>query len=145
MARIEWVEARLQIWARWRLAAGGGGSGRLGYARVAWGASNGGRSGYVTAAVPLMEAEAAQTDAAIQQLQPKVLAETLAVVYCNPGAVADHAATLRCAISTVYARVDEAHRKLCELLVQRQRAAADERARVEGLQRRAAVGDREAT
>jgi hypothetical protein len=135
MARVEWVEERLQVWARWRLARGKGGTGRLGYAAVKWGPSNSGRSGYITAAIPLLEAEASQTDAAIQAL-PAHLAKAVAVVYCEPGTAAHHAVALHCAVSTVYARIEEAHRLLRDALLQRQRSAAAERARVEGLQRR---------
>jgi len=43
MARIDWVETRLQNWARWRLARGG--DGQLGYAAVSLADADGGRSG----------------------------------------------------------------------------------------------------
>jgi hypothetical protein len=134
MARIEWIEQRLLNWARWRVAERGGGA--LGYAAVRLGDADGGRSGYITASIPISDVEAAATDDAVQGLSPRRLGLTLVVVYCGSGGMAEHAAQLACSVVTVYARVDQAH----QLLAQHFRAAdagrKAERVRVEALQRR---------
>ncbi len=135
MARIDWIEQRLQVWARWVLTRGGGGV--LGYAGVNLADSDAGRSGYASAAVPLLEAEAADTDAAVQQLTPTGLRLTVAEYYAGRGGIADKAARLCCAEATVYARLDQAHRQLAAHFVALSARRKEERARVEALQQQA--------
>lgn len=132
MARIDWIEERLQNWARWRVARGG--DGVLGYAQVNLMDSDAGRSGYVTAAVPIAEAEAAVTDAAVQRLAPRGLVLTVFEVYCGRDGVEDKARRLSCSVATVYRRVEQAHEQLREHFLAREAKARDERARVESAQ-----------
>lgn len=134
MARIEWVEARLLVWARWRVARGMGGMGVMGYAGVDLGAADSARSGYREAAVPLMDVEASETEACVQLLNPRGLMLTVFEHYCGQGGVVDKAKRLCCAVPTVYTRIDQAHQQLAVSIQERQRRAADERARVQGLQ-----------
>jgi hypothetical protein len=133
MQRIDWVEARLVNWARWKL---GGGSGGMGYARTNPAQSNAGRSGYITAPVPVLEAEAGETDQGVHALRPLGLRLTIEQVYCQPGSMAEHAQALACAEATLYARIAQAHQQLAAYLLQRQAARKAERDRVESLQRR---------
>lgn len=132
MARIEWIEHRLQNWARWKLAAGGG---ALGYASVSMAEANADRDGYVEAAIPISDVEASETDEAIQRLNPPGLRLTIVEVYTGRGGIKDKARRLCCGEATVHARVDQAHRQIAEHLNDRKRRRDAERARVEALQR----------
>lgn len=134
MARLDWVETRLLNWARWRAASRGGGA--LGFSAVSLGESNAGRSGYVTAVIPISDVEASDTEDTIQRLSPRGLALTLIEVYCMPGSYAEHALALSCAESTVHARVSQAHQQLAGYWLGRDAARRAERKRVEALQRR---------
>lgn len=131
VARIEWVEHRLQNWARWTLAAGSGG---LGYARVDLADADAGRDGYVEARIPISDVEAAETDQAIGRLTPPGLALTVREVYVGPGGIKDKARRLCCAEATVHARIGQAHLQLARDLAERQRVREAERRRVELLQ-----------
>lgn len=131
MPRIDWVEERLQNWALWWL----GRRGELGY-----GSSNplgaGGGGGYREATVPIMDAEASNTDEAIGRLSPPGLALTVREFYAGAGGIADKAQRLACSEATIHRRVEQAHAQLAEdFRGQRERAQA-ERARVERLQQR---------
>ena len=132
MARIDWVEDRLQVWARWKIART---SGVTGYGGFDLAAANGGRSGYVTAAVPLLEVEAAETDAAVDQLQPGGLRLTIQECYCGKGGEADHLDELKCSRAAMYARIDQAHVLLAEHFRAQKVKRQVERDRVEALQR----------
>lgn len=134
MARIEWVEQRLQNWARWRLCEG---AGVLGYAAVNYAdAVNGGRRGYVEAAIPISDVDASETDQAIRRLHPPGLALTVEEVYVGQGGIRDKALRLCCTEGTVHARIDQAHRQLATDLAAAQARRRAERERVEALQRR---------
>lgn len=133
MARIDWIEERLQNWALWKVARG---AGEMGFAAADLGGSNGGRSGYVTAAVPILDAEAAATDDAVNRLSPGGLCLTVTAFYCAPGGHKDKADLLCCSVATMYARVDQAHRQLADHFLAQQDRQKAERARVEALQRR---------
>lgn len=132
MARIDWVEDRLQNWARWKVARGGG---NMGYSGVDLAGANGGRSGYVTAAVPILDAEAAATDEAVGRLQPGGLCLTVHQFYCGPGGHKEKAGQLCCSVPAMYARIDQAHRQLADHFLAQQERQRVERARVEALQR----------
>lgn len=132
MARIDWIEERLQNWALWKVARG---AGEMGYAAADLGGANGGRSGYVTAAVPILDAEAAATDEAVNRLSPGGLRLTVTAFYCAPGGHKDKAALLCCSVAAMYARVDQAHRQLADHFLVQQERQKTERARVEALQR----------
>ena len=131
MARIEWIEHRLDNWARWKLCRGGG---VLGYAGVDLTEANAGRGGYVETRVPISEVDAAEMDQAVQALTPTDLALTVIEVYTGRGGLKDKARRLGCAEATVHARIDHAHRQLEARLAEAQRQRQAERQRVEGLQ-----------
>lgn len=132
MARIEWVEHRLQNWARWQLCRGGG---VLGYAQVQLASGvNAGRDGYVTAAIPISDVEASETDTAIGRLNPPGLALTVREVYAGAGGLRDKAQRLCCSEATVHARVDQAHKQLAAFFLDAEQRRKVERARVEQLQ-----------
>lgn len=133
MARIDWIEERLQNWALWKVARG---AGVMGYSAADLGGANGGRSGYVTAAVPILDAEAAATDDAVHRLYPGGLCLTVTAFYCAPGGHKEKAGKLCCSVATMYARVDQAHRQLADHFLAQQDRQRAERARVEALQRR---------
>lgn len=132
MARIDWVEERLQVWARWKIARG---SGHMGFASVDLGGSNGGRSGYVTAAIPLLDVEAAETDEAVQQLHPGGLRLTVHEYYCGPGGIDDKLKRLCCAKATLMRRIEQAHEQMAVHFRQVRERREAERRRVEALQR----------
>lgn len=135
MARIEWVEERLQEWARWRIARTGG---DMGYGSSDLGAANGGRSGYVTATIPIEETRASATDDAINRLVPAGTVLTVHVYYVGAGGHQDKAKHLGISVAAMYARIDKAHQQLAAIFVaereQRERLRR-ERERVEALQR----------
>lgn len=138
MARLEWMEHRLNNWARWRLTRGGG---VLGYAGVDLSDPTPGvRDPYAPVSVPTSDVEASETQDAVNQLSPPELKRTLEVFYLGRGGIRDKAVRLRCAESTVYARVEQAHHQLAGILSLKQSRARDERARVELLQRGVAAG-----
>jgi hypothetical protein len=136
MPRIDWVEARLQNWALWKTARGGG---NLGCGGTDLGAANGGRSGYVTASIPIMEVEASATDDAVNRLVPAGTVLTVHKYYLGPGGHQDRALSLGISVAAMYARIEKAHHQLAELFIaqreERERRRL-ERERVEALQRR---------
>jgi hypothetical protein len=131
VARIEWIEQRLQNWARWTLNRGGG---ALGFAAVDLADSDAGRDGYAEAAIPTSDVEAAETDDAIARLYPGGLALAVREFYVGRGGVKDKALRLCIGESTLYARVDQAHRQLAEHFLAQQDRQRAERARVEAMQ-----------
>ena len=130
MARIEWVEQRLLNWASWKIAKGGG---NMGYGGVDLAGANGGRSGYITATVPILEAEASATDDAVDRLTPAGTVLTVVEYYCGAGGHVDKAQRLCCSVATMYARIDKAHQQLAEYFLIKQERQRTERARVEAL------------
>jgi hypothetical protein len=134
MARDVDVERRLQSWARWRAGLKAGG---LGYATLDLTTWTGSGDRYRESTIPTMDAEAAVTHQAVQAL-PSELRRTCEVVYLEGGAMEKKAARLVCAPSTVYTRIERIHVAVRMWLVERHRAAQEERRRVEALQRDAA-------
>ncbi len=134
MARIEWVEQRLQNWARWKLTRGG--VGNLGYAAVNLAGANAGRDGYVTATVPTNDCEASETDDAVMRLYPGELRITVIEYYCGRGGLREKLARLCCAEPPLHARLERAQRLLSAHFAAREDAARAERARVEALHAR---------
>lgn len=132
MARIDWIELRLQNWARWVLMRGGG---KLGFAAVDLGAdADAGRDGYIGAAIPISDVEASETDDAVRRLYPGGLALTVVEHYTGRGGIKDKLTRLCCAEPTYHRRIDQAHQQLATHFLaaqDRQRAA---RERVEALQ-----------
>lgn len=133
MARIEWVEERLQVWARWKIARGGG---DMGYASVDLGGVNGGRSGYVTASIPMLDVEAAETDEAVEALHPGGLRLSVMEYYCGPGGIDDKLMRLCCAKATLMKRIEQAHEQMATHFREVRDRRKAERERVEALQRR---------
>lgn len=141
MARIDWVEHRLQNWARWKLS---GGMGCLGYASVDLEqAGNGGdRDPYAAAAIPTNDIEASDTDDAVDRL-PSELKVTVLEVYTGKGGLADKIRRLCCGESTVHARIGRAHRLLADHWTARKDRQDRERQRVEQLRDQARPRDEE--
>jgi hypothetical protein len=132
MARIDWIDARLNNWARWRI---GGRSGGLGYSHVQLEAPVVDGGGYDTPAIiPVDDAEASITDQAVMTL-PSELRRTVEVMYVHPGGVATKLELLAIARPTLYARLDAADRLIASWLGDRDRTSRAERERVERLQR----------
>lgn len=117
MAKIDYIEHRLLNWARWKMRQGGS----LNYAGINWDFE--GRSGYREAVIPINDCEAADTDEAIHKL-PQHLQETLVEHYTGETVdIPSQAERLGCGVSTVHARIDEAHQRLATYY--RMRADAD--------------------
>lgn len=133
MARLDDIERRLLNWARWRASQGSGGP--LGYAAIRLGGEGvGQREAYREARIPISECEATETEDAVMGL-PAELRATVIVVYTGSGSQANHLAELAIGLTTLKARVGQAHRWLAGYFAERQRQAEAERARVERLQR----------
>lgn len=132
MARIDWIEARLQNWARWSLVRGGG---MLGYAGVNLADSDAGRDGYIGATIPIGDVEASETDAAVRRLYPGGLALTVFAHYVGRGGIADKLKGLGfISEATYHRRIDQAHKQLAEHFLAQQDRQRAERQRIEALQ-----------
>lgn len=143
MARDEEIERRLRVWARWLLTRGG--SGVMGYAKVDLAEIVVGGGGYATASVPLLAAEAAETDEAVQLLYPGGLKLTVLEYYAGRGGIAEKAARLCCSEATIHHRLGQVHRQLAEHFAAREQKRRQERERVEQLQRAASSRNRSFT
>lgn len=133
MARIDWVEQRLQNWARYVLTSGG--SGNMGYAGVDWSGmanSNAGRDGYITTTIPIAECEAGETAASVMTL-PSELRATVEAFYLGNGGVRQKCERLCISEDTLYRRIDRAHRALAQLWDAKRQAQQAERERLEQL------------
>ncbi len=130
MARIDWIEQRLQNWARWRLTSG---SGALGFASVNLEQANMPREPYAEAPIPTSGIEAGETDDAVARL-PSELRATVECHYLGRGTQAEKLARLCCTRATLYARVERAHHLLAEHFLAKQAKQKAERERVERLQ-----------
>jgi len=133
MARVEWVEQRLQNWARWRLTRGGG---VLGYASVNLLAAAMPRDRDVEAPVPTSDVDAAEIDDAVMRL-PSELKATVHEMYLGANTLRMKLERLSIPKATAYARIDRAHRLLADHLLARQDRSRGERERVERLMRNA--------
>lgn len=135
MARIDWVEARLLNWARWRLT--GRSSGRMGYAAVDLQAPASGQvDPWCGPSIPVSDVDASEVDDAVMRL-PSELRVTVIEQYLGRGGERDKLARLCCSKATLHARIERAHRLLAEhWTAQRERREA-ERQRVMALQQAA--------
>lgn len=132
MARVDWIDARLCNWARWKI---GGRTGGLGFSAVRTDAVVIDRSGYdAQAIIPTDDAEASVTDQAVAALVAE-LRRTIEVFYLHPGSIDTKLRLLVVTRATLYARLERADRALVRWLSERQQRQQAERARVEGLQR----------
>jgi DNA-directed RNA polymerase specialized sigma24 family protein len=124
MARIEWVEQRLQNWARWRLTRGGG---VLGYASVNLLAAAMPRDRDVDAPVPTSDVDAREIDDAVGRL-PSELRATVTEAYLGEGGLRHKLQRLCVSESTLHARIGRAHRMLAgHLMAAHDRLAAERR------------------
>lgn len=132
MAKIEWIEQRLQNWARWRLTRG---SGVVGYAAVNLADPMLGvhREPYADAPVPTNGIEAGETDSAVRAL-PGELRATVECYYLSPCTENEKLRRLCVAKRTMHDRVHRAQQLIAAHFTERQAAAGAERARVEALQ-----------
>jgi hypothetical protein len=130
MARIEWVEQRLQNWSRWVATRG---SGMMGYASVNLADADAGRDGYASAAIPVSDVEASETHEAVERL-PSELKATTCEVYLGAGGIKDKLKRLYCSEATLHRRIEQAHRLLADHFTAQEDRRRAERARVEALQ-----------
>jgi DNA-directed RNA polymerase specialized sigma24 family protein len=140
MARIDWIEQRLQNWVRWRLSRG---SGQLGYASVDLtnlADSDAGRDGYITATIPTSDIEAAATEDAVVRL-PSELKATVECVYLGAGTLREKMRRLAIAEPTLHTRIGRAHRLLADHFLAQQGRQRAERERVERLRDGARPGE----
>lgn len=132
MARDHDMERRLLNWARWALAKGGGVNG---VASVNWDKladGDTGRSGYITATVPIEGIEASETHDAIKRL-PSELRATVECHYLGNGTVREKLARLHCSERLLYHRIERAHRLLGEHFAAQLDKRLAERRRVQAL------------
>jgi hypothetical protein len=125
MAKIDYIEFRLLNWARWKMRAGG----RLNYAGINW-ESAGTSSGYREAVIPIDDCDASVTNDAVLQL-PKHLQETLLEHYTGEHTdVPTQARKLGCGVSTVHARIEDAHHRLSAYFYAKAEAGRVEQERI---------------
>lgn len=130
MARIEWIEYRLQNWSRWMLLTKLGG-GNFARASTQERVDNG--NGWdAPTVIPTNDAEATETNESVERL-PSELKATVLEYYLGPGGNRAHLRKLACTEATMYARVDRAHRLLADHFMARKDRAKAERERVERL------------
>lgn len=139
MARIKWVQQRLENWAIWASRGGLGGSG---YAResvlASWTTDDvWSRGRYSSGAlIPAMEEDALEIDRAITSFKDtrRQLAEALVLVYIRNLGVLEAAHRARVASSTMHARLDQADQAIAMWLedraAERVRLQAQARAQV---------------
>jgi DNA-directed RNA polymerase specialized sigma24 family protein len=130
VARIEWVEERLQNWARWSLMHG---SGVLGFAGVNLEAAGMPREPYAEAPIPVSDIDASEVDEAVGRL-PSELKATVVTHYLGKGGIRDKLKLLCCTEGTLHRRIGQAHRLLADHFLAQQDKQKQERARVEALQ-----------
>ncbi len=112
MARIKWVQQRLDNWGMW---ASRGGAGSAGYASkcvlARWAESDAWeRNCYGSLVIPVSESEALETDRAITSFKDtrRPLARALVLVYVMDLGVVEAALRERVAVSTMHARLSQA-------------------------------------
>jgi hypothetical protein len=132
MARNDYAHMRLKMWALWCARNRGGGQ----YATATLAERVDCAGWDAPAVISNIDAEAEETDRAVRALDA-TLRETVVVYYQSGRGIERRAARLGVSVATMYGRVDLATHVVARWLADKQRAAAAERARVEGLQRRA--------
>ena len=131
MARDPNIERRMENWRRWKRGAGSVG---LGYGNASiWNRIQVDRSPNRASVVPTNAIEGDQTNDAINTLT-KHLKETVHVYYLCDDSIELKARALGCGVSTVHARIKEAHRLITIWFSDRTRAAAEQRERDESIQ-----------
>lgn len=125
--KVDWVDERLQNWARWKLASGSMPAPRLGDAAAAVV-----RDPYADKPIPISDCEASDTDDAVMRL-PGELRITVIEYYVGRGGLREKLGRLCCEKATLFARIERAHRLLAEHFLARQARAKAERERVHRL------------
>lgn len=125
MARIEWVRARLENWARWCAQQENSG---LGYPTQTAFARLGGKGTRAEVALPILSLEAAETDQAVKSLQfsQSHLYEMLTLLYAR--GLPRHQVAIRMgrAESTIKRQLEDADHAIARWLQDR-KAQADAR------------------
>lgn len=124
--KIDWIDDRLQNWARWKLASGAMPTPRLGEAAAMV------RDPYAEKPIPISDCEASDTDDAVMRL-PGELRITVIEYYVGRGGLREKLARLCCEKATLFARIERAHRLLADHFLARQARAKAERERVRRL------------
>jgi len=139
MARIPDIERRLLNWARWRaLMSDGGGN----FATSQMDQERVDRSGWdAPTVIPTSDAEAEETEKAVHALE-RSLHLAVTVFYLGSKGHEAKARRLGIAVTTMYARIQQAHASLDRWLREARAAADLERQRVEALQRTLAPADK---
>ncbi|MBX3605350.1 MAG: hypothetical protein KF788_08765 [Piscinibacter sp.] len=141
MARNEDMERRLRNWGRWRASMGMGGVGNYARCDMTQERVDGGGGFDAPLAIPITDDEAARTDVAVEALEAG-LRDAVHAVYVKGGTMREKATRLGIAEATVYARIDQAHRRLAAWFSAEAQAQRDHRARMEALQASARSGAR---
>lgn len=127
MAKIDWIDQRLNNWARWRLAAGSGSMASVNLEEAGMP-----RDPYADKPIPISDCEASETEEAVQRL-PGDLRVTVLEYYIGPGGMRHKLARLCCTEPTLYARIGRAHRQLADHFMAKRDKAKAERERIEKL------------
>lgn len=112
MARIDWVEQRLQAWASWLTVGDGSGYPAVGVLSPDWSPPSPGTTPTLKVAAP---SSARKTHAAVRQLSDRLQA-TLLLHYVLRPPIAEQAARLGCQPDTVHARIEAVHARLAVVL-----------------------------
>lgn len=124
MAKLQWIEERLNNWARWKLS-----SGSSSLAGVDLANADMPREPYADAPIPITDCEASDTDVAVMLL-PGELKITVLEYYIGRGGLRHKLTRLFCSEATLYARISKAHRQLADHFMAKQDKAKAERARL---------------
>lgn len=120
MARIEWVERRLENWALWKERRSSGASGYASQSIFADGPS---ARGHGEAMVPVDDIEASITDDAVESLKLGWghLHQTLHLVYVKGLGIRETAERMHRAMSTIHAQLGQADLQLAAWFNERRR------------------------
>ena len=130
MARIESVEDRLLNWARSKAGRS------IGYASSNPDNAGMPREPFGDAPIPVTDAEANETDDAINEVLSSDQRLAVYAVYLGRGGDADRLRTLSCSKTTMHDRITVAHRRLANHFTDIAERRRTERARVEDLRAR---------
>ncbi len=137
MARIEWVQHRLNNWALWHERSRGGG---LGYASQSAFLNEHDDSRY-EARVPVDEVDASVTHQAVESLKlgKGHLHKTLQLIYLKGVGIKAAARTMHRAESTIKAQLEQADALLAAWFTERSRQQAKARAEFEAAAKRSST------
>lgn len=123
MARIEWVERRLDNWALWKERQGSGG---LGFATCSIFVNGPAARGQAEARIPVDEIDASITDDAVESLKlgHGHLHRTLHYFYVRGWGIKETASAMKRAESTIHAQLGQADALLATWFDERRRRGA---------------------